>query len=185
GDKVEVPLWRSITGRVSRNTIVDVVTDEVIVREGEMVTEEIAHKIEALGYEKVRVRSPLTCESSLGVCALCYGMDRSTGRLVEQGLAVGIIAAQSIGEPGTQLTMRTFHIGGIATKAFEETSIKAKAKGTVKFQNLRAVTNDQGQILVLNRNGEIIVVDDKRREIERHLVPAGAQLHSQEGEEVK
>ena len=185
GDKVEVPLWRTITGRVSRITIQDFITDEVVVRENELITEKIAHKIESLAYEKVRVRSPLTCESSLGVCALCYGMDRSTGRLVEQGLAVGIIAAQSIGEPGTQLTMRTFHIGGIASKSIEDTQIKAKAKGTVKFQNLKAVRNPEGEVVVLNRNGEFFVLDSKGRELERHAVPAGAVLHVEEDQEVK
>ncbi|HAW27176.1 MAG TPA: hypothetical protein DCY03_03505, partial [Planctomycetaceae bacterium] len=97
--------------RVSRTNIVDPITDEVIVRENELITVEIARRIEEMGLEKIQVRSPMTCESSLGLCRLCYGMDLSTGSLVEEGLAVGIIAAQSVGEPGTQLTMRTFHIG--------------------------------------------------------------------------
>ncbi|MEM7233876.1 MAG: DNA-directed RNA polymerase subunit beta', partial [Planctomycetota bacterium] len=185
GDKVEVPLWRSITGRVSRNTIKDIVTDEVIVEENQMITEKAAKQIEGLGYEKIRVRSALTCDSSLGVCTLCYGMDRSTGRMVEQGLAVGIIAAQSIGEPGTQLTMRTFHIGGIASKSVEDTQIITKAKGKVKYENLKAVKSPDGKQVVLNRNGEIYVVDEKGREVERHAVPAGAVLHAEEDSEVK
>ncbi|MBN1443267.1 MAG: DNA-directed RNA polymerase subunit beta' [Planctomycetes bacterium] len=185
GDKIEVPLSRSITGRVARGNIVDVITDEVIVRENQLITEEIARKIEYLGYEKVRVRSALTCESPLGVCALCYGMDRSTGRLVEEGLAVGIIAAQSIGEPGTQLTMRTFHIGGIAAKSIEETSIKSKHKGTVKYHNLKVVANPEGQDVVLTRSGEILVVDSKGRELERHAVPIGGILRVKDSEEVK
>ncbi len=116
GEKVEVSLADSIRGRVSRSNIVNPITDEVIVRENEMITGEIARKIEELGLEKIQIRSPMTCEAELGVCANCYGMDLSTSRLVEQGLAVGIIGAQSIGEPGTQLTMRTFHIGGVAAR---------------------------------------------------------------------
>ncbi len=185
GDRVEIPLWKNITGRTARDRIVDVITDEVIVEENQMITEEVAKRIESLGHEKVRVRSPLTCETALGVCAKCYGMDLSTGRAVEEGLAVGIIAAQSIGEPGTQLTMRTFHIGGIASKRVEDTKIQTAAEGFVKFHNLRVVTNPEKKEVVLNRNGEIAVEDDKGREIERHQVPTGAILHVADGEEIK
>ena len=185
GDKVEVPLWKSLTGRVARNRIRDVITDEVIVDENQIITEDIARRIEGLGYEKVRVRSPLTCETPIGLCQSCYGMDRSTGRGVEEGLAVGIIAAQSIGEPGTQLTMRTFHIGGIASKHVEETRILAKSKGVAKFQSMRVVTNPDGNDVALTRNGELLIVDDKGRELERHAVPAGAILGCGEDQEVK
>jgi DNA-directed RNA polymerase subunit beta' len=185
GDKVEVPLSRSLTGRIARNKIVDVITDEMIVDENKVISEKAAKRIEAMGYEKMRVRSPLTCDTSLGICANCYGMDRSTGRMVELGLAVGIIGAQSIGEPGTQLTMRTFHIGGIAAKTVEETVTKTKHKGTVRFNNLKVVTNAAGQLIVLNRNGEVMVHDAKGRELERHAVPAGAVLLIGEGDEVK
>src|SRR5208337_3155928 len=115
----------SVRGRVSRTNIVNPITDEVIVRENDLITLDIARKIEELGLERIQVRSPMTCDAPLGVCALCYGMDLSTGSLVEQGMAVGIIAAQSIGEPGTQLTMRTFHIGGTAARAVEESELKA------------------------------------------------------------
>ena len=185
GDKVEVSLARSLTGRTSRTKIVDVITDQLIVDENQIITEAIAKKIEAMGYDKMRVRSPLTCESSLGICTKCYGMDLSTGRAVEEGMAVGIIAAQSIGEPGTQLTMRTFHIGGIAAKTVEETVTKSKSKGIVKFNNLKVVTNPSGQIVVLNRNGEVMLMDSKGREVERYSVPAGAVLLVKEGDEVK
>ncbi len=116
GEKVEVGLADSIRGRVSRANIVNPITDEVIVRENELITPTIARRIEELGLEKIQVRSPMTCDATLGICRLCYGMDLSTGTLVEEGMAVGIIAAQSIGEPGTQLTMRTFHIGGTAAR---------------------------------------------------------------------
>ncbi len=185
GDKIDVALSKSITGRVARDKIVDVITDELIVDENQLITEDIAKKIESMGYEKVRVRSPLTCETPLGICGRCYGMDRSTGRKVEEGMAVGIIAAQSIGEPGTQLTMRTFHIGGIAAKTVEETAIKAKHKGLLKFNVLKVVTNPDGEEVVLNRNGEILILDEKGRELERHAVPAGAILLAKEGKEVK
>ena len=185
GDKIDISLAKSITGRVARDKIVDVVTDEVIVAEDQMITDEVAKRIESLGYQKIRVRSALTCESSLGNCAACYGMDRSTGRNVEQGMAVGIIAAQSIGEPGTQLTMRTFHIGGIASKSIEETVRKAKCDGELRYANLRSVTNSEGLVIALNRNGEVIVVDSKERELERHAVPIGASILVPEGDQVK
>ena len=185
GDKIEVPLAKSITGRVSRRNIVDVITDEVIVAENQLITEEIAKKIEGLGYDKVMVRSALTCETALGICRKCYGMDRSTGRAVELGMAVGIIAAQSIGEPGTQLTMRTFHIGGIASKSVEESSFKSKFAGTLQFHNLKVVTNPEGEKVVLNRNGEVLILDDKSRELERQTVPAGAILRIEDGGKVK
>ena len=150
GEKVEVSLADSIRGRVSRTNIVNPITDEVIVRENELITMDIARKIEDMGLEKIQVRSPMTCDASLGVCALCYGMDLSTGALVEEGMAVGIIAAQSIGEPGTQLTMRTFHIGGTAARAVEESEIRAKKAGTVQFTRMKVVRNDEGQQVVLD-----------------------------------
>jgi DNA-directed RNA polymerase subunit beta' len=185
GEKVEVSLADSVRGRVSRANIVNPITDEVIVRENEMITMEIARKIEELGLEKIQVRSPMTCEASLGVCALCYGMDLSTGALVEEGMAVGIIGAQSIGEPGTQLTMRTFHIGGTAARAVEENEIRAKRPGVVKFTRLKVVRNDAGQQVVLTRNGEILLVDPKGRELEKYEVPAGAHLIAEENQEVE
>jgi DNA-directed RNA polymerase subunit beta' len=176
GEKVEIRLSDAIRGRVSRTNIVNPITDEVIVRESDMITDEIARKIEDLGLEKIQVRSPMTCEASLGVCQKCYGMDLSTGAMVEEGMAVGIIAAQSIGEPGTQLTMRTFHIGGTAARAVEESDIRAKKEGIVKFARLKVVKNRAGQNVVLTRNGEIVLLDPKGRELEQYEVPTGAQL---------
>jgi len=184
GEKVEVSLADSIRGRVSRANIVNPITDEVIVRENELITAEIARKIEEMGLEKIQVRSPMTCDAPLGVCALCYGMDLSTGSLVEQGMAVGIIAAQSIGEPGTQLTMRTFHIGGAAARAIEESEIKAKKAGQVQFTRMKVVRNDEDQQVVLTRNGEILILDPKGRELEKYEIPAGAILAVEEGQEV-
>src|SRR5215213_6882426 len=185
GEKVEVSLADSIRGRVSRTNIVNPITDEVIVSENELVTAEIGRKIEELGLEKIQVRSGMTCDAPLGICRRCYGMDLSTGSLVEEGMAVGIIAAQSIGEPGTQLTMRTFHIGGIGQHDVEESDIKAKKGGIAKTARLKVVTNDAGQQVVLSRNGEIALVDERGREVEKYEVPTGAVLRVAEDEAVK
>jgi len=185
GEKVEVQLKDAINGRVSRQNIVNPVTDEVIVRENELITPEIARKIEELGLEKIQVRSAMTCEAALGVCRLCYGMDLSTGALVEEGMAVGIIAAQSIGEPGTQLTMRTFHIGGTVNTSVEESETRAKRGGIVKFIRIRSVRNEQGKDIVLSRNSEVAILDPKGRELEKYEVPTGAELMVQENQEVK
>src|SRR5262249_16783507 len=125
GEEIERSLSESIRGRVSRNTITTI-TGEVIVKENEMITWDQARKVKQLGVDKIIVRSRMSCQASLGICRLCYGMDLATGALVEEGMAVGIIAAQSIGEPGTQLTMRTFHIGGVARRTVEESEIKSR-----------------------------------------------------------
>jgi len=185
GEKVEVSLAQAIRGRVSRTNIVNPITDEVIVREGELITWDIARKIEAMGIERIQVRSPMTCEAELGMCRLCYGMDLSTGTMVEEGLAAGIIAAQSIGEPGTQLTMRTFHFGGTAQKELEDKDLKAKKAGRAKFARIRSVVNTEGQAVVLARNGEIVIIDTKDRELEKYTIPAGAVLRVKEDEDVK
>ncbi|TWT54425.1 DNA-directed RNA polymerase subunit beta' [Rubripirellula amarantea] len=184
GEKVEVSLIDSINGRVSRQSIVNPVTDEVIVRENEMITPDIAQKIEEMGLEKIQVRTPMTCDAPLGVCRCCYGMDMSTGSMVEEGMAVGIIAAQSIGEPGTQLTMRTFHIGGSVSKQSVESDFKSKKSGEVRLTRIRSVSNKSGEQVVLNRNGEIALVDDRGREIESYPVPTGATLKVKEGDQV-
>ncbi len=185
GEKVEVRLADAVKGRVSRQNIVNPITDEVIVRESELITPTVARRIEELGLEKIQVRSPMTCEADLGVCRLCYGMDLSTGALVEEGMAVGIIGAQSIGEPGTQLTMRTFHIGGVSQRDLEESETKSKKGGIVKFTRMRSVANDEGVDIVLTRNGEIAILDPKGRELEKYEVPQGAVLHVKEDSEVE
>ncbi len=185
GEKVALSLAKSIRGRVARDTIMDFVNDEVIVREGELITEDIAERIEKHGYDKIRVRSPLYCEAPLGVCARCYGMDLSRGTLAERGLAVGIIAAQSIGEPGTQLTMRTFHIGGTASRSVEESERKVKREGRVVFTNLKVVRNTSSKDVVLNRNGEICLLDARDREIDRYSIPVGAEMMVKDGQQVK
>ncbi len=184
GEVIERALSESIRGRVSRTNIVNPITDEVIVGENELITWDIARRIEGLGIDKIQVRSPMTCQASLGVCRLCYGMDLSTGNLVEEGMAVGIIAAQSIGEPGTQLTMRTFHIGGVARRLVEESEVRAKRGGTVKYERITAVVNDQGDRVALTRNGEILILDSKGRELDKHSIPNGAFLKVEDGQQV-
>jgi DNA-directed RNA polymerase subunit beta' len=185
GEKVEVKLSEAINGRVSRQNIVHPITDEVIVRENEMITQDIARRIEELGLEKIQVRSPMTCEAALGVCRCCYGMDMSTRNLVEEGMAVGIIGAQSIGEPGTQLTMRTFHIGGTVSTTVEESETRTKRGGKVVFTRIRSVRTEQGKEIVLSRNSEVSILDPKDRELEKYEVPTGAELLVKENQEVK
>ena len=185
GEKVEVRLADVVNSRVSLKNIVNPVTDEVIVAADQAITPEIARKIEDLGLERIQVRSPMTCEAPLGICRSCYGMDLSTGAVVEEGMAVGIIAAQSIGEPGTQLTMRTFHIGGTVNTSIEENDIKALKGGQVRFTQMRLVKNEDGNNIVLSRNGEIAILDPKGRELGKHEIPAGATLRVEDNQQVK
>ncbi len=185
GEKVVLTLAQAVRGRVARDTIMDVVSDEILVRENEVITEEAAQRIEGLGYEKIRVRSPFTCEAGLGVCARCYGMDLARGTVAERGLAAGIIAAQSIGEPGTQLTMRTFHIGGTASRSVEESEVRVKRPGTVRFSSLRSVVNREDQTVVLNRTAELILLDERGRELDRYAAPMGSVLAVKDGQVVK
>jgi len=189
GEEIDVPLRESIVGRTARETIRNPITDELIVEENELISDEAARKIEALGIDSVMVRSPLTCESRLGVCAKCYGQDMSTGQLVEQGLAVGIIAAQSIGEPGTQLTMRTFHTGGIGHRTLVETDYRASQAGIVELRDTNEVPvkDDEGNdcLVALKRNGEIAILDAKGRELEKYKVQYGSYIMVKPGEQVK
>ncbi|HUV41279.1 MAG TPA: DNA-directed RNA polymerase subunit beta' [Sedimentisphaerales bacterium] len=215
GDQEDMPLNKLITGRTARDNIRNPITDEMIVHENDVITADAAAKIEALGLDAVRVRSPLTCDSSFGICAKCYGNDLSTGTLVEEGMAVGIVAAQSIGEPGTQLTLRTFHTGGIASRAILESDQKADADGKVRFRDLGVVPDPvagsmdfesegekfRGDVLeqekdpkrkrpvrsrgiVLKRSGEMALLDDKDREIEKYKVPYGAIVQVNDGDRV-
>jgi DNA-directed RNA polymerase subunit beta' len=190
GEQVEVELKDMIVGRTARDTIRNPITDETIVAENAIITNEIADKLKELKLESIRVRSPLTCENPLGVCARCYGIDMSTNQQVEEGLAVGIISAQSIGEPGTQLTMRTFHTGGVATGSLIENDIKSAGAGTVQHRDINAVqVKDQETgnkyLVALKRNGEIAVLDAKGREIEKYKVPYGSTVMVADGEKVK
>jgi len=188
GDEVDVPLSKLIVGRTARDNIRNPITDEMIVHENEVITQTAAAKIEALGLDAIRVRSPLTCDSLMGVCAKCYGWDLSTGMLVEEGTAVGIIAAQSIGEPGTQLTLRTFHTGGVASRAILERDQKATCDGKIEYRGLNAVsyTKDGTTTTVaLKRNGEVGLLDEKDREVAKFKVPYGTNLLVRHGETVK
>ncbi|MCK9571883.1 MAG: DNA-directed RNA polymerase subunit beta' [Candidatus Omnitrophica bacterium] len=183
GDEEVVSLRDRIVGRVALDNVVDIITDEVIVEQGSVITEEKADQIEKLGIEKIRIRSVLTCESGRGVCTKCYGRNLATGRLVELGEAVGVIAAQSIGEPGTQLTMRTFHIGGTASRTIEQSVIKSKNKGVVRYHGIR-FTAKNNEFVVLNRNGAISINDAQGRELERYLVLQGAFISVADGAEI-
>ncbi len=174
-----------VLGRVAAEDIRDPFSGEIIVQANTEITEELAQKIEDSGLERVRIRSALTCEAKRGVCVMCYGRNLGNWRLAELGDAVGIIAAQSIGEPGTQLTMRTFHIGGTASRVVEASKHEAKAPGIVKYQNMRTVENREKDLVVLNRNGEIVVVDDRGREKERYPVVPGARVKIKEGKRVQ
>ncbi|MHC4881160.1 MAG: DNA-directed RNA polymerase subunit beta' [Planctomycetota bacterium] len=188
GETIDIPLKQLIIGRTARDNIRNPITDEMIARENEVITPEAAEKIEQMGLDAIRVRSPLTCESDVGVCSKCYGWDLSTSRLVEEGMAVGIIGAQSIGEPGTQLTMRTFHTGGIASVTLIENDQKAPRDGIVKYVDLNVVEAEyDGKIqqISLRRNGEMSLVDEKDRELERFKVPYGGLIQVKEGDSVK
>jgi len=183
GEIIE-PLRDRIIGRVSLEKIKDY-EGRVIVEVNEEITEDLAGSIQSAGIERVKIRSVLTCESRRGVCVKCYGRNLATGKLVEIGEAVGVIAAQSIGEPGTQLTMRTFHIGGTASRVAEQTSLEAKNSGTIKFHNLQTVRNQEGFLVAMNRNGVLAILDEKGREKERYTVVYGAKLRVEEGGQVK
>ncbi|HTS11312.1 MAG TPA: DNA-directed RNA polymerase subunit beta' [Candidatus Limnocylindrales bacterium] len=182
GVEVE-PLRDRVVGRVSLEKIKDY-EGNVIVEINQEITEELANAIQAAGIERVKIRSVLTCESRRGVCARCYGRNLATGRFVEMGEAVGVIAAQSIGEPGTQLTMRTFHIGGTATRVTEQSKVEARSNGFVKFIDLKVVEGRGKTLISMNRSGLIAVVDEKGREKERHHVVYGARLRVEDGQPV-
>ncbi len=185
GDEIVVPLRERIIGRVALDNIMTIITDKSIVEASQEITEEMAKEIEEAGIDKIKIRSVLTCESRRGVCVKCYGRNLATGRLVELGEAVGIIAAQSIGEPGTQLTMRTFHIGGTASRTVAESSIKTKNTGNIKYHALKVVEVKNGTFVILNRNGQISIHDDSGRELERHAVPHGGYLKVADGGKVQ
>ena len=165
-----------ILGRVALDDVLDPVTGEVLVPANTDIDETLTKRIEDAGLEKVKIRSVLTCQSKRGICAMCYGRDLARGHLVNLGEAVGVIAAQSIGEPGTQLTMRTFHIGGTASRRAEQTSLEGRNEGKVRFININSVINNEGHHIVMNRNGELAIVDDTGRERERYGIVYGAKI---------
>src|SRR5574337_917655 len=178
GGEVIESLRDRILGRVTAIEVLHPETQEVLVGAGEMLDEEALDAVEAAGVDEVKVRTPLTCQTRYGLCAKCYGRDLGRGGLVNVGEAVGVIAAQSIGEPGTQLTMRTFHIGGAASRAAIASSVEAKSDGLIGFNpTMRYVTNGKGELVVISRSGEIVISDSHGRERERHKVPYGATLN--------
>ena len=181
GGEIIVKVGERILGRVALEDVVDPFTDEVLVTANEEITEEKVSAIEDAGIDRVLIRSVLTCRSKRGVCIKCYGRDLGRGHMVNIGEAVGIIGAQSIGEPGTQLTMRTFHIGGTASRSAEQAEIRSQHGGMLKYQDLRCVANDEGKMVVMNRNSELSVLGEKGRERERYPVPYGAVLHVEDG----
>ncbi|MCW5208625.1 DNA-directed RNA polymerase subunit beta', partial [Desulfobulbus sp. US1] len=185
GGEVIVRIGERILGRVASDDILDPQSGEVIVEMDDEITEEKVEAIEAAAIDRVRIRSVLTCESRRGVCAKCYGRDLGRGHMVNIGEAVGIIAAQSIGEPGTQLTMRTFHIGGTASRSVEQAEIRSQRTGIVRYKGLHSVTNSIGFEVVMNRNAEITVVDDQDVNRERFSVPYGAEVRVADGARVE
>ncbi len=185
GLEVVEPMKDRIVGRVALDNVANLLTAEVIIKNGQIITESIAQKLEEAGIEQIRIRSVLTCELERGVCAKCYGVSLADNKLIHLGEAVGIIAAQSIGEPGTQLTLRTFHVGGTASRALEQSKAEARRPGRVRFHNLRAVENRNKELVVLNRNGEISVYDEKGRAVEHYIIPFGAILKVREEDHVK
>ncbi|HEY2626607.1 MAG TPA: DNA-directed RNA polymerase subunit beta' [Candidatus Udaeobacter sp.] len=186
GDEEVVDLSQRIIGRVSCETIADPVDKKKkIVKANQLIDEKIAAELQRVGVESLKIRSVLTCECGRGVCAMCYGRNLATGQFVKLGEAVGIIAAQSIGEPGTQLTMRTFHIGGTASQTFKQPIIKAKNDGTVRFNDLRTVQALDGSWIVLNKNGSISVHNAEGRELESYNVVIGSMISKDDGAPVK
>ncbi|MEO0347881.1 MAG: DNA-directed RNA polymerase subunit beta', partial [Pseudomonadota bacterium] len=184
GAEVEVPLAEKILGRVSLHDVFHPTSGTLIIGSGELITEDITDKIDEAGIEEIMVRSVLTCESANGVCAKCYGRDLAVGGLVSVGEAVGVIAAQSIGEPGTQLTMRTFHIGGAATRRVEISHIEASFDTTIKILNRNVVTNSSGQKIVMSRNCELLLIDTQGNERSRNKVQYGSILMADDNEAV-
>ncbi len=184
GGEVIVRIGERILGRVASEDVIDPHTGEVLVGMDEEIVEEKVEAIEAAGIDRVKIRSVLTCEAKRGVCAMCYGRDLGRGHMVNIGEAVGIIAAQSIGEPGTQLTMRTFHIGGTASRSVEQAEVRSQRGGLVQFKGLHSVKNSEGRLVVMNRNAEISILDDQGIDRERFPVPYGAELKVIDGDKV-
>ena len=186
GGEVIEPLGERILGRVAADQVLDPNSGNVLVNSGQLIDEDSVALIEDSGVDEVKVRTPLTCETRYGLCSKCYGRDLGRGGMVDIGEAVGVIAAQSIGEPGTQLTMRTFHIGGAASRAAVTSTIVSKSQGILKLPDqVRLIKNNKGENIVISRSNEIIVIDDTGRERERHKVPYGAYLSSVDGSKVK
>jgi DNA-directed RNA polymerase subunit beta' len=177
-------LGERVLGRVNAADILKPGTEEVLIPTGTLLDEHLVRLLEQQGVDQISVRSPITCKTRYGVCSNCYGRDLARGRLINIGEAVGVIAAQSIGEPGTQLTMRTFHIGGAASRAAAASSVEIRNKGTLRFHRVKTVEHEKGHLVAVSRSGEIGVVDEFGRERERYKIPYGATINSREGDKV-
>ncbi|MFM7123283.1 MAG: DNA-directed RNA polymerase subunit beta', partial [Fluviibacter sp.] len=186
GGEVIEPLRDRILGRVTAADVIHPETQETIIETGTMLDEDLCDLIDQAGADEVKVRTPLTCATRYGLCAQCYGRDLGRGSMVNAGEAVGVIAAQSIGEPGTQLTMRTFHVGGAASRAAAASQVENKSAGVVRFSALmRYVTNARGEKIVITRSGEVLITTELGQERERHKVPYGATLMVSDGDNIK
>jgi DNA-directed RNA polymerase subunit beta' len=185
GGEVVVQLRDRVLGRVSIEDVVDPATNKVVIPAGTMIDERLCDVLDELAADDLKVRSPVACETRYGVCVSCYGRDLARGHLVNRGEAVGVIAAQSIGEPGTQLTMRTFHIGGAASRSAAASSVEVKSAGTIRFHNIKTVEHESGKLVTVSRSGEIGVVDEAGREKERYKLPYGADVTVREDEAVE
>ncbi len=183
GDVVE-GLGERVLGRVVSEDVVVAATGEVLVKTGVLIDEKLVKLLEKMGIDQVMVRSPITCETRYGVCAQCYGRDLGRGHRINIGEAVGVIAAQSIGEPGTQLTMRTFHVGGAASRAAAANGVEVKSKGTIRLHNIKTVRHEKGHLVAVSRSGELGVVDEFGRERERYKIPYGANITVNDGDVV-
>jgi DNA-directed RNA polymerase subunit beta' len=184
GDVVE-PLHERVLGRVATLDIFEPATNKIVVPAGTLLDERLVAKLEELSIDQVFVRSPISCESRYGICSACYGRDLARGHMVNIGEAVGVIAAQSIGEPGTQLTMRTFHIGGAASRATAANNVQIKLAGKVKLHNIKIIQHHSGKFIAVSRSGELAVVDEHGRERERYKIPYGAELSVPDGSKVE
>ncbi len=184
GDVIE-PLNERVLGRVTAEDIYKPGTDEVLIPRNTLLDEEHLKQIEAISLDQLKVRSAITCETRHGICSMCYGRDLARGHQVNEGESVGVIAAQSIGEPGTQLTMRTFHIGGAASSSAAVDHVEAKSSGTVRLHNIKLVTNSDGKLVAVSRSGEVSIMDDNGRERERYKLPYGSTLTVKDGEKIK
>ncbi len=185
GGTIVASLESVVLGRTAANDIYNPVTKELLVKAGELIDEDKVKQINIAGLDAIKIRSPLTCEVNPGVCSLCYGRDLATGKIVSIGEAVGVIAAQSVGEPGTQLTMRTFHIGGVMTRGIESSNIVASINAKIKLNNSNIITDKNGNKIIISRSCEVVLIDSLGNEKLRHSVPYGAKLFVGEGEQVK
>jgi len=184
GEEIIEPLRDRILGRVVAEDVYDPDSGDIMIETGKLIEEDVADRIAAVGIETVYIRSVLTCEAERGVCANCYGRNLASGNLADQGEAIGVMAAQSIGEPGTQLTLRTFHIGGTASRIAAQSQVQAKMEGRVNFENTKFITQEDGTVIAVGRNGKLKVIDENNRTTAQYVIPYGATILCKEGDRV-